>query len=253
MPRPIHANRVHRAAALLACSLVLLPSAGLPAHAQRTPSVADTTRLVVAQTNEFRRNQGLATLAPNGRLDAAAREFAGFMARTDRYSHEADGREPARRAQAHGYDYCLVAENIAFEYSSEGFGTQELARNLVEGWKHSPGHRRNMLDNGAAETGVAIARSPRTGRYYAVQMFGRPQTMRVRFSVANRSQQALHYDIGGKTYPLPPHMTRTHEQCRADTLSLQLPGDAGVTRVVPANGQRYRIEPTGDRLRLTQG
>ncbi|HMC16454.1 MAG TPA: CAP domain-containing protein [Albitalea sp.] len=247
MPRPT------RAAALLAASLALLPSASIPAHAQRTPSVADAARLVVAQTNEFRQSQGLVTLTPNAQLNAAAREFADFVARTDRYSHEADGREPAQRAQAHGYDYCLVAENIAYEYSSEGFATQELARDLVEGWKHSPGHRRNMLDDAAAETGVAIAQSARTGRYYAVQIFGRPQSMRVRFSVANRTSQTLHYDIGGKTYPLPPRMTRTHEQCRADALSLKLPGDAAVTRFVPANGQRYRIEPAGDRLRLMQG
>src|SRR2546423_15564678 len=103
MPRPTYA------AALLGCSLALLPSAGIPAHARRTPSVADTAALVVAQSNEFRRSQGLVTLTPNAQLNAAAREFADFMARTDRYSHEADGRQPAQRAQAHGYDYCLVA------------------------------------------------------------------------------------------------------------------------------------------------
>jgi uncharacterized protein YkwD len=246
--------RMTRAAALLACSLaLLLSSAGLPAHAQRVANVAETARLVVAQTNDFRRSQGLEPVAPNGRLGAAATEFAEFMARSERYGHEADGREPAQRAQAHGYDYCLVAENIAYEYSSEGFATLALARGFVEGWKHSPGHRRNMLDDAAAETGVAIAQSPHTGRYYAVQMFGRPKSMRVRFSIANRSQQTLHYDVGGKSYPLPPRMTRSHEQCRADALSVQLPGDAAAIRVVPADGQHYRIEPAGARLRLTQG
>jgi uncharacterized protein YkwD len=43
----------------------------------------------------------------------------------------------------------------------------------VEGWKRSPGHRRNLLAREATQTGVAVARSDQ-GYYYAVQLFGRP-------------------------------------------------------------------------------
>ncbi len=35
--------------------------------------------------------------------------------------------------------------------------------------------RKNMLAPEVTETGVAVARSGKTGRYYAVQMFGRPR------------------------------------------------------------------------------
>ena len=71
---------------------------------------------------------------------------ARFMARADHYSHEADGKTPAQRAQEQGYAYCIVLENIASLYSSEGFGTQELADRVMQGWKQSQGHRENMLD-----------------------------------------------------------------------------------------------------------
>jgi uncharacterized protein YkwD len=241
--------RPNRAAPLLAACLAFV-SAGVPAQAGHGPHLDEVTRLVVDKTNQLRRSKRLGSLAPNPQLAASAREFADHMARTDHYGHDADGREPVQRAQAQGYDYCLVAENIAFEYSSAGFATQELATDFVEGWKHSPGHRRNMLDDAATETGVAVARSARSGRYYAVQMFGRPNSLRRRFSVANHSTQTLSYELGGKSYPLPPRMTRTHEECRAEPLSLHLPGEAHPTTVQPADGQRYRVERVGDRLRL---
>jgi uncharacterized protein YkwD len=241
--------RTNFAVAAIALSLLLAADAG----AVDRPDLAGVNRLVIDQTNQFRRAEGRNATVPNAQLTASAREFAEFMARTDRYGHEADGREPAQRAKAHGYDYCMVAENIAYEYSSAGFTTQELAQELVDGWKHSPGHRRNMLDGTATETGVAIAQSPRSERYYAVQLFGRPQALRIKFQVSNRSPQPVSYELGGKTYPLPPNVTRTHEQCRSDALNLRLPGETSATRVEPADGERYRVERVGTRYRLTPG
>jgi uncharacterized protein YkwD len=111
-------------------------------------------------------------------LARTVRDFVDFMARTDRYGHEADGKQPADRARGHGYDYCLVSENIAYQYNSAGFRTAALARDFVEGWKHSPQHRKNMLEPAATQTAVAVARSEKSGRYYAVQMFGRPKSER---------------------------------------------------------------------------
>jgi len=238
---------MHRRAA--AICLLLAADAG----AVTRPDLAGVNRLVVDQTNQFRRAEGRNATVPNAQLTASAREFAEFMARTDRYGHEADGREPAQRAKAHGYDYCMVAENIAYEYSSAGFSTQELAQGLVDGWKQSPGHRRNMLDSGATETGVAIAQSPRSERYYAVQLFGRPHALRIKFRVANRSPQQVSYELGGRTYQLPPNVTRTHEQCRSEALTLRLPGEARGTSFEPVDGERYRVERVGTRYRLSPG
>ena len=80
----------------------------------------------------------------------------------------------AERARRHGYAWCFIAENIAYQYDSRGFATESLAHGIVEGWKKSAGHRRNLLAREATHTGVAVARSEKTGYYYAVQLFGRP-------------------------------------------------------------------------------
>ena len=217
------------------------------------PNLDDVVRRAIDESNAFRRAQGYAPTSPNATLAATAQEFADFMARTDRYGHEADGRQPPQRATAHGYGYCLVSENIGFQYSSTGFRAADLAARFVDAWKRSPGHRRNMLEPDATETAVAVAQSARTGRYYAVQMFGRPQSMRIAFRIANRSTASLRYDLGGEHYQLPPRVTRTHEQCRTEVLTLQLPGEDRPTRIEPRNGERYAIERDGTRYRLTRG
>ena len=203
---------------------------------------------IVEQTNRFRRDEGRAATAPNRQLEAAARGFAQFMARSGQYGHEADGRQPVQRTRAAGYDECQVAENIAFQYSSAGFGTRELADGFFEGWRQSPGHRRNMLDPDATETAVAIARSER-GRYYAVQLFGRPASQRVRFEIGNRGPQAVRYELDGKAFELPPRATRTHLQCGPPALALQWPAGAAPETLHPAAGDRQRVEVANGRWR----
>ena len=240
------------AALMLALLLAPLASNAQPGGRGR-PDIDQVNRLIVEQTNTFRRANGLEATAPNPALAQAARSFAAYMARTDRYGHEADGREPAQRATEHGYAYCLVAENIAYQFHSHGFRALELAKQLVEGWKDSPGHRRNMLDADATETGAAVVQSARSGRYYAVQMFGRPQAMRIAFRIANRSATPVRYELGGQSYQLPPRVTRTHEQCRAETLTLHLPGSADKTTLRPMGGERYAVEQVGTRIRVTKG
>lgn len=192
----------------------------LPAMA-RTPELPAVEKAVVAMTNEFRTSEGRAAVEPERHLQAAAREFARFMARSDRYGHDADGREPSERARAHEYDYCLVSENISYQFSSIGFRTGELATRLVEGWKKSPGHRRNMLDEGAMHTGVAVARSKSTGRYYAVQLFGRPRSQQLRFRVRNEAGAGVRYRLGGESFTLAARETHTHERCAREMLRLE--------------------------------
>ena len=102
--------------------------AGLLAEARAAsgPDLPAVERLVVEGTNEFRREQGLDALASNAGLQRAARYFADYMARTDRYGHQADGAEPADRATRHGYDWCQVSENISYQYTSATFATAAM-------------------------------------------------------------------------------------------------------------------------------
>src|SRR5262245_53356957 len=104
--------------------------AAAAAHAQSDdgPDLGRTEALVRQLTNRFRADEGRAAVKVNAKLDKAARNFAEFMARTGKYGHTADGKEPSERAAEHGYDYCLVSENIAWQFSSGGFATADLAR-----------------------------------------------------------------------------------------------------------------------------
>jgi uncharacterized protein YkwD len=214
-----------------------------PSKNEKKPDLERVARIIIDRTNAFRKEEGRKKVEPNPRLTQAAKYFAGYMAKNDRYGHHADGRRPADRAKKFGYDYCIVLENIAYEYDSQGFETDELGKAFFEAWKHSPGHRRNMLDGDVTDTGVAVARSEKTGYYYAVQMFGRPHSMAIEFTVVNRSDARVTYQVGKQSFPLAPDYTRTHTRCRPAKVTFKLPGSE-TKSVEPQRGARFVI--TGD-------
>jgi uncharacterized protein YkwD len=215
----------------------------------RVDSSAATNR-IVQLTNAFRGEQGLDAVEINPHLMEAAQYFARFMARTDKYGHAADGSRPSERASRHKYEYCLVSENIAYQFNSLGFTTEELATKFVEGWKESPGHRKNMLDPAVIDTGVAVARSDKTGYWYAVQMFGRPQSSAIEFTISNESNVDVAYSIGKRKFQLPPRYTRTHTRCRKVEVDFATQLVASDKSITPANGARYAIESQNGGLRL---
>ena len=244
------------ALAALVAMLLALPSAltaGEPASVRRADPASVEAR-VIERTNAFRTSQGQTALATDDRLTAAARAFARYMARSDRYGHEADGRKPSERAQAHGYSYCVVAENIAYQYSSQGFSTDELTARLIEGWQQSPGHRKNMLLPAVTDIGVGVAQSESTQRFYAVQLFGRPKSASTRFSIANRADAAIGYELDGRAFSLAPRVTRTHEGCFDGVLQLKWPDGPASPGFAPRDGADYTVvrDQTGQ-LRLLGG
>jgi hypothetical protein len=174
--------------------------------------------------------------------------------RTNQMDHEADGHTPAERARAKGYDYCMVAENLAYLQSSTiRFSAEEIAERFVQGWIDSPGHRHNLVSPEATETAVAVARDASGTRTYAVQMFGRPGSLRVHFEIGNRSEQLIRYQIGEQRYTLAPRVIRTHEQCLTHPIVVELQGQRGATTLAPRNGGSYRVEPSATGLRLVEG
>jgi uncharacterized protein YkwD len=214
------------------------------------PDLEKAERAIVRRTNEFRRENGLEALRSDDKLHNAASYFAAFMARTDKYGHEADGNQPWERVALFGYDYCVVAENIAFQMKSTGFETKQLAGQFFEGWKRSPPHRENMLQPHLTETAVAIGRAPGSDRYFAVQLFARPQSDAIAFQVINRTDEIIHYTVGAanghdaesheaqseqQTFELPPRATMSHARCLPAQIDWGwTEGDDGVT--VAGNG-----------------
>ena len=205
------------------------------------PDLPQTERAIVEMTNAFRRESKLAEVKPNAALTAAARAFAEYLARTGKFAHEADGRQPAERAEASGYRYCRVAENLAMNLDSRGFQTLALAGAAVEGWKNSPGHRANMLQRTVTEIGVAIARAPDPDpKFISVQLFGRPESLKVEFRIENRTGTAVRYALGEETHTLPVRAVVTHTSCDPEQLSFEQAG-AAPQRLEPRNGDRFVV------------
>ncbi|MBC8023008.1 MAG: CAP domain-containing protein [Burkholderiales bacterium] len=204
---------------------LLLAAAGCATAAPVHPNLPQVESSVVEGTNRFRESQSRTVLRTHPELEKAARAFAAYMARTGELDHEAGGTTPAARAKAAGYDYCHVAENIARHYGTAGFTTADLAQRLVEGWKNSPGHRKNMLEEDMVDTAVAVAHRRHDGYedFYSVQLFGRPQSASVRFRVRNSGASTVKYRVGDREYELGPRYTRTHTTCGPSPLDFQSP------------------------------
>lgn len=204
-----------------------------------TTFVADIAKAeiaIVELTNAFRRDNGAAEVRREPRLDAAARQYGEFLARSGLFSHEADGRRPVDRIAAVGYGACASAENLASLQRANGFETRELAVRMVEGWKASPGHRKNMLMDVATETGVAVVKVRSAQKYLSVQLFGRPVTLEYAFKVRNEGGRPVSYQFGGERFAVAPRETITHTSCTpADvTFAAGALGDNSATARFPA-------------------
>jgi hypothetical protein len=209
------------------------------------PDLPQTEMAIVEMTNAFRHDSGRGEVKPNAALTAAARAFADFLVKTGKFAHEADGRMPAERAKVQGYRYCLVSENLAMNLDSRGFDSRKLAHEAVEGWKNSPGHRANMLEPSVTEIGVAVARAFASDpKFISVQMFGRPDALKVEFRIENQAGTPIRYALGGETYTLPVRSIVTHASCDPHPLTFA----AGAQRFEPRNGDRFVVRARGATL-----
>jgi hypothetical protein len=105
-------------------------------------------------------------LRVDSKLVAAARGHADDMAARNYVAHEGiDGRTPFERMEDTGYTGFAGGENIA--------AGQTTPAEVVEGWRLSPGHCRNLYEPRFNEVGVGytFALGNRYGHYW-VQNFG---------------------------------------------------------------------------------
>lgn len=191
------------------------------------PDLAKTEIVIVELTNAFRRSERLAEVRPNAELTRAAKLFAEYLAKTGRFAHEADGREPAERVVAAGYRYCMVSENLASNLDSRGFTTEGLAREAVDGWKGSPGHRKNMVEPHVTDIGVGVARAPTADpKFISVQLFGRPESLQYEFRVENRTGVTVTYTAADESHTIDPRVITTHTACTPGEITFERAGNA---------------------------
>ncbi len=206
---------------------------------------------IVLQANAFRRANRRLALKQDPVLTAAARAYARYLARTNKFSHTADGRQPMVRAKASGYKACLVRENLALFMRSRGFKTAALARRMMTGWKNSPGHRRNLLAPLVQDIGVGIARAGRRHRYIGVQLFGRSRRLSYRFEVLNGARQTVAFRVADKNNRIRPDYKIRMTACApmvvtftlSDTLKPQYQARDGLVFVL-SGGQKGPVNLT---------
>ena len=133
------------------------------------PGQDDFRRAVLREVNALRAagcRCGLQRMRPvppltwNAQLAQAAAAHAEDLRRHDRMGHTgSDGSSVSERARRTGYRWSYIGENVAWNYPSP--------QAVVQGWKESPGHCRNLMNPGFREMGAAEAGA------YTVQVLGR--------------------------------------------------------------------------------
>ena len=126
--------------------------------------------LIVQYTNEERVKHGLASLINDEKLASIARHHSTDMGNRDYFDHTTpEGLEPTDRGNNAGYpcrkNYVTyytygIAENIYqgwLKPSSSWHSEESLAKEVVDGWMESPGHRENILDPKPDRIGVGIS------------------------------------------------------------------------------------------------
>jgi Cysteine-rich secretory protein family len=189
------------------------------------PDLPQVEQHIVEMTNQVRQEQKLPALKINAMLAKAARAFARNVAKSGKFSHTADGRTPAQRAESVGYKHCEIAENLAMDEDSRGFDTGTLALQAIAGWMNSPPHRANILRASVSEIGVGVARAPGPKpKFISVELFGQPASRSLTFKIKNVANIEVSYSYGGKAYDLKPGRSVVHSSCAQGQLVISKPG-----------------------------
>lgn len=189
------------------------------------PDLPRVEEHIVEMTNQARQEQRLPALKVNAMLARAARAFAEKVATSGKFSHTADGRTPAERAEGVGYKHCDIAENLAMDENAGGFDTGQLALQAIAGWMNSPPHRANILRATVSDIGVGVARAPGAKpKFISVELFGQPGSKVLTFKIRNIASGEISYSLGGRSYALKPGASVVHSSCMQEQLIVTKPG-----------------------------
>jgi uncharacterized protein YkwD len=149
--------------------VVQKPAAVLPPPGvQHLPKVED---LVFELTNQARQAKGLPPFLKDAELTQVARAFSDDMLVRRFFDHTTpDGVSfDERLADRYRHRVRLMGENIWFASGYNPGKIRQLAKEIVDDWMTSPGHRDNILEPRFTHLGVGV--SARNGTIRATQEF----------------------------------------------------------------------------------
>lgn len=126
--------------------------------------------VVIAFTNNERKDVGLPELIENETLNQAALLKAQDMASKGYFAHYSpNGASPWSWFTQAGYQYQKAGENLAVNFKD--------SKTVVNAWMDSPTHKANIVKDGYTEIGIGIAEGEYKGKkaLYVVQLFATPK------------------------------------------------------------------------------
>lgn len=121
---------------------------------------------VIRLINIERTSRGIPALTTNWQLSRVARYKSQDMIDKNYFSHTSPTYgSPFDMMEAFGLRFSAAGENIAYG--------QRTAKEVVNAWMNSPGHRANILSHAYTQTGVGAAKKA-NGTLYWTQMFIKP-------------------------------------------------------------------------------
>ena len=128
--------------------------ASMDLHLRRTPAAlrdSEDAEEAAALVSRYRARHGLRPVAVDATLMRIAADHARRMADSDRLEHVLPGQGSfAQRFVDGDFRAARAVENIA--------GGPDTLAEVLERWRQSPPHDRNLLDNGVDRLGIAVAR-----------------------------------------------------------------------------------------------
>jgi uncharacterized protein YkwD len=154
----------------IACATLGLTLAAVSAHGLDSDSRLEDVPMAVTVINKVnleRVDAGCGALKIDDMLTAAARKHSEDMALARFVGHVgSNGSTVGKRANANGYYFILVGENI-----SDGDASAE---EIVDAWMASARHRENILNCRYEDTGVWVAPGRNGKGLYWTQVFAVP-------------------------------------------------------------------------------
>lgn len=163
--------------------LVLL--AGIFLLPQTAYSSALNAENIIEQTNQQRSLLHLEPLSDNRLLAKAAYKKAQDIFDSQKFQHNINGKKFSGWIREAGYDYSYAGENLAIDFAA--------AESVIDAWKLSPLHYKNIINPHYAEIGVAVVEGRFEGQntILVVQIFGSPRPTASAAPAVNSSQAAI--------------------------------------------------------------
>jgi uncharacterized protein YkwD len=131
------------------------------------PEISKVEKELIELTNKERAKEKLPALKPNALLFKSARGHSADMAKKGELEHKLDGKNVVDRADAVGYKFEDIGENIAVT-------DNETPVAIVKLWMGSEGHRANILNKDFVDIGIGVVKNDKGDTYYT-QVFGAPK------------------------------------------------------------------------------